>query len=349
MHRKLSVRLTTALGGILFTLLALDTLVSWAFMLDTFADIESSQIEKDVHRVKRAVQHKLTRIDALARDWGEWDETYEYVADANPQFIASNLTNDTLSGMGIDTVAILDDNNQPLHLQAINAENDEDRPFPSDIGELLARATPTPNSREILSGLFISNEGPILISALATTDSALSAPSRGKLLVGRRFDSKLITEIQQLTQLPVDLSSAQAIHASNTDEQIIVKDADTLLAKHILFDLFGKPALVLTFEALRETYNHGLTVMYFYTFSMLCIGLALGAAGYLVLKVHLFNRLADLSRELAIVRSHGGAKYRLPISGNDEISELARDIADVIDKVEHANLNNAAPARRRRE
>ena len=62
----------------------------------------------NLERARGAVTPSERSLDALLSDWATWDDTYRFVQDRNPQYVASNLVDTTFSGMGLNLIVYLD-------------------------------------------------------------------------------------------------------------------------------------------------------------------------------------------------------------------------------------------------
>ena len=87
-----------------FIILAVGIIVSLAMSL-FLGDLirkstlrEEAQITKDkVEQFNAQINAQQQELTSLTKDWAEWDDSYRYLLDRNPEFIQSNFVSGTIS------------------------------------------------------------------------------------------------------------------------------------------------------------------------------------------------------------------------------------------------------------
>lgn len=89
---SLRYRFVFALLGLL--IIALVTLVAFTrftLMPEMLKD-ESNQAHEALDRAQRAIDNEILHLEMLSKDWASWDDSYQFMRDGNPHFLASNLS-----------------------------------------------------------------------------------------------------------------------------------------------------------------------------------------------------------------------------------------------------------------
>ena len=64
--------------------------------------LEADLARTDMERARRAIERELDQLQTFSADWGNWLDTYQYMAGENPAFIEENMTPVTLEAAGLD-------------------------------------------------------------------------------------------------------------------------------------------------------------------------------------------------------------------------------------------------------
>jgi sensor domain CHASE-containing protein len=95
--------------GALFALYgAVNYAVQREVMLPSFESLEEDLARTDMERVARALEDEAQQLLLFCADWGNWLETYRFMAGEQPEFIEDNMTPATLEAARLDFVAYLD-------------------------------------------------------------------------------------------------------------------------------------------------------------------------------------------------------------------------------------------------
>jgi len=79
-------------------------------LLDGFHQVEREATERQVRQAVAAIDEEISQLSRTTFDWSAWDDTYQFVIDANEEFAASNLVDATLdsTGLRINLLAFVD-------------------------------------------------------------------------------------------------------------------------------------------------------------------------------------------------------------------------------------------------
>jgi sensor domain CHASE-containing protein len=116
---------------------ALNYVVQRQVVLPSFEALEQDLARTDVERVNRAIDTELSQLLVFCADWGNWLETYEFMAGDNPAFIAENMTPATLEAAGLDLVGYLDADGRYLWRTGRNPDTRAERAYDLVAGDAL--------------------------------------------------------------------------------------------------------------------------------------------------------------------------------------------------------------------
>jgi sensor domain CHASE-containing protein len=137
-------------------------------VLSSFQELELSEAVEDVQRVQLAIQDQIDQLDDVCRDWGVWDETYEFVAGENPGFPAAHFYPGVLASIDLALLVLCDLDGRVLWQDRRAPAGYEGVPlaeFPLDALPTGCAWLRSPQTRGSAKGVLDSSWGPLLVSA----------------------------------------------------------------------------------------------------------------------------------------------------------------------------------------
>ena len=315
-------------------------------MAGSLLELEKENGKLQVEKIENALQFNLDYQARIARDWGIWTETYEYVKGNNPAFIENNFYEETFQNLDIHYALIYDSQGRLLHGARYDSETDilmnlssKEITLFENYGFSRQRVT------EMGETGFFEVEKQIAAFALQpvleNTPQGLPA---GNLVFAVIINESELHRLRNLLQMDLDITPlsdnpdyAKAFLNEKYISRPDVKDRRIQHNYGIMFDPFGYPiavihtpyilnASLIAQESIRIT---GITMIFFIFFSMSIFIFRLDS---LVLK-----RLSRLGEE---IRNIDINRLGTRISGNstqDEISQVTKALNHMLEKLEEAN------------
>jgi diguanylate cyclase (GGDEF)-like protein/PAS domain S-box-containing protein len=183
-------------------------------LIGSFEQVEAAAVAQKAEQVDRAFAADLNQLAISNRDYAEFDDAVEFVSDRNAKFIATNLVSETLSGLHVDLVWIVDASGQEVYSGYLErATGRLVSPAPHErlagLQRFLSaaervRAT-TPTER-----LVITAGGLTAVSALEIKRSDRSGPTGAVMLFARYIQEAEIQRMRATSQLPVSVTYLRA-------------------------------------------------------------------------------------------------------------------------------------------
>ena len=101
--------------------------------------VERKLAQKEVERFVDALSRETEALAITTHDWAAWDDTYAFVHDQNPQYIASNLSDTTLIDNKFNLIGIFRLDRTLVWSRSIDLETGE----PIALEELLGNSART--------------------------------------------------------------------------------------------------------------------------------------------------------------------------------------------------------------
>jgi sensor domain CHASE-containing protein/signal transduction histidine kinase len=312
-------------------------------LVPSYATLEAQFVSTNIDQTWHALDARRAALDATTHDWASWDDAYDFAATRSADFIESNLVDSTFTTIRVNVLLILDACGVLLYGKAVDIASGQEIAVPSGLlahlepGGLLLNRTA---AGEDTSGLIGVGSTPMLVSARPILTSEDEGPSRGTFVMATFLDQAMTSEISELTCLDVTVSAIQpsnvasdgpsGTHPDTGKAVITPRGPDRIDGSVEVNDVYGNPVVTLTISRDREIYNEGQRTLTFFL-TVLAIGGTVVTVLFLILLDRvLLRRLSRLAAEVQSIGEHPEFLGEVTVSGDDEISFLARSIGDTL-------------------
>ncbi len=314
-------------------------------MITSYSRLENQSAQVDLDRVVNSLQDSAEDMALGMQDWSNWDATYQFVQDLNPAYIDENLGDDTFSALNINLMLFVDSSNHIVYTKVVDPFDIGKDNFAPEFADLerdggLASVIDAP-----AAGYFVLDGEPLLIASHPILPSAGSGIPVGTLIWGRHLDASTISRYSERLRLalglwvvnqagnPADIRTAQARLAPDSRQVLSALNEDTLGSYALLNDIFGTPSLILRVMVPRLIYQQGQASLTYFLLILVVAGGVFGLAALLLLERLVLTPMAALSGRVAGIGANDDFTSRLPITGHDELTQLARSINAMLDNV----------------
>jgi sensor domain CHASE-containing protein len=257
------------------TMLFLGTylLIQHFIVVPTFQSLEQQYARDDVDRVETVILDRLDTLERQMFDWSWWDDTYEFVIDANDQYINNNLVDSSFPNLQIDMAYILDVNTRPVWAATYQLSdegfevNTRDEYVEESIHLLKQELNKvkflSDKEAEVTHGIFFQQGLPIAFSIGPILTTNGEGPSRGYLVLGRKLDEFFVEEWGEKIKTPFSIERPDKMLASINDfssyeytTEILSKE---LLTSSKTYQLDGFPVFRINTQFTRKVTQGGLS------------------------------------------------------------------------------------------
>ena len=317
-------------------------------LLSQFLQLETLNTLNHVQRARQALDNELETLRATTTDWASWDDSYEFMQTGSEDFVDSNLMPETLETLRLNILLYVTPAGAVFRGRAYDLQTRQLLPLPADLlaqlpalHQLTLSAPGGP-----MSGLLVLPEGPLIFAVQPILTSHEQGPPRGALLMARFLDAPQVELLSDLIQGSVTVQSIQqadpllsaaTLHTlldTAGTVMVLPLDAQTVTGYVALTDIYGSPALLLRVSNDREIYQATLITVRLIGLALLLIGIVFGVLAVILLERVLLTRVSRLAADVhAIGTDDATLALRTGVTGSDELTELARSINSMLDRL----------------
>lgn len=350
------------IGVTLVSLIGVIYATSSTILNKGFTAVEEKDTRQNVQRVEDALNDDLAKLSFTARDWAEWDDTYAFIQDRNPEYIKTNLNTPTFARLQLNQMLYMGNSSQIVFATGFDLKRQQTLPVSPNLHKHLDRNSLLlrhRNQQSSIAGLVLLPEGSMLIASKPILNSAGLGPIQGTLLMGRYLDNWQIKQLSDRTHLSITIHrfddtklppDFQAVRSAlSKKSKIVVRplNQETVAGYTLIQDIYGNPALIMRVKSPRMIYQQGQASINHLVISLIVVGLAFGLVTLLLLEKLILLQLSNLNKEIRSIGNSGNLSARvLSIKGKDELSSMASTINGMLEALEY--VQNAQRESQRR-
>lgn len=352
--------LAASLGGI--------WLLSESILLSRFDREDQQRLQEGATVLHNRLDFELKRHLDIVRTYAWWDASYDFIQRPNETFEQENLDHEMLDDLGFDFVLFLDDRGH-LQLKQWSPPAPDQRVLfgaPSASDQALLEALQQRAIRlgaldfrgrtdHSLSELLLVDNLPTLLVSVPISNNQGSAPAKGAILAGYFLDRERLANLRE--QMQADLQPMPNIATDSTWKPLRSRSGSThnqallsprrFIGEHVqqvsvqYLSSSGEPQLRFDITKKRLLYIQGEKAINFFLGASLLVALGAFLVGYLALELWVLRRVQRLKREVAEV-GRNAHSIRLSDFGNDELGQLAGEMNQMLERLEHSEARDRA-------
>ncbi|MGS9689017.1 diguanylate cyclase domain-containing protein [Pseudomonas aeruginosa] len=352
--------LAASLGGI--------WLLSESILLSRFDREDQQRLQEGATVLHNRLDFELKRHLDIVRTYAWWDASYDFIQRPNETFEQENLDHEMLDDLGFDFVLFLDDRGH-LQLKQWSPPAPDQRVLfgaPSASDQALLEALQQRAIRlgaldfrgrtdHSLSELLLVDNLPTLLVSVPISNNQGSAPAKGAILAGYFLDRERLANLRE--QMQADLQPMPNIATDATWKPLRSRSGSAhnqallsprrFIGEHVqqvsvqYLSSSGEPQLRFDITKKRLLYIQGEKAINFFLGASLLVALGAFLVGYLALELWVLRRVQRLNREVAEV-GRNAHSIRLSDFGNDELGQLAGEMNQMLERLEHSEARDRA-------
>jgi two-component system NtrC family sensor kinase len=342
---SLYAKVIVLLCAVFATYGAVDYFVQRQVILPSFETLEADLARTDMERARRAIERELDQLQTFSADWGNWLDTYEYMAGENPAFIEENMTPVTLEAAGLDVVAFLDTEARFVWRKGLKPATQDDVAYQFlnqaglDAQHPFAKAIKDGTGAK---GIVVTEHGPAMLVLAPVLDGAGNGPHRGAVLLARVITPDVAARLAEQAQVdlkvttpPTPTADVAAERESLLLPRIVTLEYTNQVYRN-LKDIFGNPSVMLRIDVPRKVSAQGRDAIGYALLSLFVAGVAVLLVLVVALRRMVLRPVSRLTQHAVRIAEGDDLTQRMNVRRADEIGVLAREFDRMVDRLADA-------------
>lgn len=327
--------------------------VSQYILLQSFKEQEIQTAKHGLIQIDKELAASLEVLDTLTRDWAWWDDAGDFVASPTPQFIATNLGDETFVGMKVDMIGFFSPEGKTVSLHLYDSSQGKQIKVPSTMLEVLQENQSLVRHTDLHGvrlGVVIFPQGPMLFASRPILTSNQEGPVRGAVVFGRFLGTEeiarlaegidaflAVTILAKAKESPVQKEVVEKMRATGEKMLISAEGGQSITGAMLVNDLFGKPALLVEASLHRSVYENGQKAISVLRWLFFGISAVVCLVVMLLLDRLVVRPVVLLSDSVARIGEEADPEGRVGSKGPAEIRRLAASINTMLERLASAN------------
>jgi len=301
-------------------------------LMPSFAELERDDARTAMRRIDYALDVTLERLALSAGDWGNWQDTYRFVADHNRDYVQANVTTVGLKQLQVNAMLVIDLDGKFVMSNTLDLTSEQ----PLDIDFASASALPPDfpwranlRAGHAARGFLQTNQGIMMIAAAPVLDGNGGGPARGMVMLGRLLSA---TEIQRIAAQAQALLSM--VPAGDAPEAGRLTETEQVTQVYsAVNDVYGRPLMALRVDVPRRITQRGQAAIGYASICLIAAAVVVLLLLVLVLNRVVLKPLALMTRHAVAIGGSEDLSARLDFQRSDEIGRLAREFDRMVERV----------------
>jgi len=320
------------IASMLVVLGIVQIVVEQHILMPSFAELERDDARTAMRRIDYALDLTLERLALSAGDWGNWEDTYRFVADHNRDYVRANVTTVGLKQLQVNAMLVIDLDGNFVTSNTLDLASEQ----PVDIDFAGRKSLPADfpwranlRAGHAARGFLQTNQGIMMIAAAPVLDGNGGGPARGMVMLGRLLSA---TEIQRIAaQAQALLSMVPASDAREPDR--LTETEQVTQVYSAVNDVYGRPLMALRVDVPRRITQRGHAAIAYASICLIAAAIVVLLLLVLVLNRVVLEPLALMTRHAVAIGGSEDLSARLDFQRGDEIGRLAREFDRMVERV----------------
>ncbi|CAN5512006.1 hypothetical protein BH09PLA1_BH09PLA1_06980 [soil metagenome] len=338
---KIRTKLLLGMGVAFVLMLAGNYGVQQTVVMGDFRRLETEATQDDLTRCAEAVRRDLEHLEQFTRDWSSWDDAAKFVADGNPAFVESNLKDDSFKVSDFNLISFVALDGRVVWSGA----RDHDHETPIELAEFptdhfrpdhpLLAGNRAESDKPQVSGILITEHGPLLVCARPILNSDSKWPAQGTLIMGRLISEELMQRyhaqtkvkfevfpVRDANQNPVLRDAISKMPAANS---VLLQERNEKITNAFCYltDPQGKPCLIIQAAIPREISAQGRETIRVANASLILVAIGVGVVLAIMIRRLVIGPVEELASKAEEIGVSGDLSQGIGMNRSDEIGKFA--------------------------
>ncbi|MCP4179947.1 MAG: HD domain-containing protein [bacterium] len=323
-------------GIIIFIIISLS--IQYFFIVPATLKIEKSEAGRSLQRSIDAIRNEEEHLAALTKDWGEWDDTFNFINNNNKEFIKSNLNLTTFKNANLYAILFYTSGKTLAWAGKYNKGDSNYSKFTDIYKTFALNFKNMIGKNKPISGLISTNKGIYMIALNPILNSSGKGVSKGTIFMVKKFNNGLIKEIRNRVSLDITFKKMHEIKKiTNKPFFVLDKERDILSSNIYLTTLNQGNCILLHADISRGIFSRSLRILNYAQLFVCFVALMLLLIVLLIVRKMVTQPLSNLIEYIIALKNKHRLNNISNIKRKDEIGILAREFDTLLAKFNTIN------------
>jgi two-component system, sensor histidine kinase len=344
-------RRTIAYIGISLAFITLTmSVVAYFVQMYAFDSLEATFLQASARNLRQIVKSDMERLEREAKNYQNWNESYDFVEHPTDEFIEDNFARDSMENINVDLIVFYDDSGKMLIGRNINPVTKETGVVPLSVIRLMEADVPGAENRcNVLYHVNVANlpEGVLFYSLRPFLKNDGIGPERGVGLMGRWLSNEMLQGYGASTGINLKVNKKNFSNDKTGGLSVVYEDnpannaMSDLKIDHGVAEIYitfldekGKPAFQLVGERKLLVHIRGLIATRTFVGVVVVLGTIMGVFFVILINKKILRRIFDLSSQVRDIAEYGDSTRRVVVDSADELGLLGGDINALLVKLD---------------
>jgi len=314
----------------------------------SFVYLEHEEARKDINRCVGAIRSEIRHLDILTNDWSAWNDMYKFASDGNKKFIESYFSYAVFKNSDVNMVYVIDTEGKVIYGEIYDFNSCKKIELSEFGKENFQKSHPLlahKNINSSINGIFLTEQGPMLIASRPIITGTNQGPTRGTLLMGRFLDKTRIKDLLEKINVHFQVWSLkkQGIpedqryilnYIKSNDPYYFKETRNNYLLVYTTFpDYLGKTALLIGVDSPRNIIFRGTNAIYFTIILIVASNLLILSILLLSLQKIVLNPISKLTADSIAIGKNGDLSTDISLDRDDEIGILTKEFQRMLNQL----------------
>lgn len=220
-----------------------------------FLEVEQKNAFESIERVNQAIEAQKEFLAGKITDWGEWDESYFFIAGENPNYLKKHIPNFDLfyKNLSSDFLAIYSRDGKILHSSSQKGSDPAQQLEMSQKDfQIIWEVIKNMNQRSKV-GFLVGDHKIFSFAAAQVKKGNGQGEHNGYFVIGEYLQESYIRKLSENSRTQVHISALKP--SDDLEQKMVILNDDQRLLSRPLNDVYGHPVLKLEFTEDRSMHK----------------------------------------------------------------------------------------------
>lgn len=336
---KVKTKILLSILPLFFIGIIVTNLAFGLFFQNFVQSTELDRIHSSASFVNIFLEEKLQSLQNTVNDWAHWDDTLYFMDDLNTAYVESNLTEGSFSAIDINFMLFVNREGNIRYALNYEISTDEITSLTTELSEHIQPVLEYSMLSENTSGILKIGNNYYFIASSVITDSLEKSTSGNLLIIGRKFDEQIISQIEKNSSIVIKKISTVSMKETDADFDSIDVQYDSNnqslvnVELSVLNQLDPDASIVISISMPRDLYVKAIEQVIEFSLANTLFSLVSLIVVFLLLSRFVKYPFAKLLKDVQAIDLTKSSFEMISNEGEDEFAYLRKAINSLMNRI----------------